>query len=282
MIKNKKYSPFKRDFIRGAGDNITNSGFDWGNAASIGAGVGALGLGVGALSKKGGGKRGELRALKSEFDTMLGNYEGSEFQALDRNALRRENVFEGQENIMEEMQVDTQAADYSKEQFQQQQANIMQGLRGVAGTSGAAGLAQALSGQASKQAQQSQITIGRQLQQNRRLKLQEEARMKQQLLIEESRLSQEDRAVQIANLEGARQFEIDKMTNMMGMSGSKIASINQNIAQKEQNIDEIGSAVGQAGSSMGGTANTTNTDPQQQYQGEFEQAQYTYDPNRTN
>jgi hypothetical protein len=225
------------------------------------------------------GDRKRKRSEEKKFDEMREEYEKSEFQAIDRDALRRENVFEGQENIMEEMQVDTQAADYSKEQFQQQQANIMQGLRGVAGTSGAAGLAQALSGQASKQAQQSQITIGQQLQQNRRLKLQEEARMKQQLLIEESRLSQEDRAVQIANLEGARQFEIDKMTNMMGMSGSKIASINQNIAQKEQNIDEIGSAVGQAGSSMGGTA---NTDPQQQYQGEFEQAQYTYDPNRTN
>ena len=202
------------------------------------------------------GDRKRKRSEEKKFDEMREEYEKSEFQPIDRDALRRENIFEGQENIMEEMQVDTQAADYSKEQFQQQQANIMQGLRGVTGTSGAAGLAQALSGQASKQAQQSQITIGQQLQQNRRLKLQEEARMNRQELMEESRLSQEDRAVQIANLEGARQYEIDKMTNMMGMSGSKIAGINQNIAQKEQMIGEIGSAVGQAGSSMSGGGGT--------------------------
>lgn len=206
------------------------------------------------------GDRKRKRSEEKKFDEMRDEYEKSEFQAIDRDALRRENIFEGQENIMEEMQVDTQAADYSKEQFQQQQANIMQGLRGVAGTSGAAGLAQALSGQASKQAQQSQITIGQQLQQNRRLKLQEEARMNRQELMEESRLSQEDRAVQIANLEGARQFEIDKMTNMMGMSSSKIAGINQNIAQKEQMIGEIGSAVGQAGSSMSGGGGSTPGD----------------------
>ena len=42
----------------------------------------------------------------------------------------------------------------------------------------------------------------------------------------------------------------------MGMSGSKIAGINQNIAQKEQMIGEIGSAVGQAGSSMSGGGGT--------------------------
>jgi len=239
MIKNKKYSPFKRDFIRGAADNITNPGFDWGKAASIGAGVGALGLGIGALSKRGGGKRGELRTLKSDFDKMLGEYEGSEFQALDRDALRRENVFEGQENIMEEMEVDTKAADYAREQFQQQQANIMQGLRGVSGASGAAGLAQALSGQASKQAQQSQITIGQQLQQARRMKLQEQSRINQQVLMEESRLSEADRAIQLADMQGARQFELDKMSTMMGVQGQRIAGIQGEIAANKKMWGDI-------------------------------------------
>ena len=81
------------------------------------------------------GRRSDLRDLKTDFDTMLSDYEKSEFQALDRDALRRENIFEGQENIfagqenifadqeniMEDMEVDTQAADYAREQFQQQQ-----------------------------------------------------------------------------------------------------------------------------------------------------------------
>lgn len=239
MIKNKKHSPFKQDFIRGATDDITSSGFNWGKAAGVAAGIGTLGLGVGALSRIGGGKRAELKGLKADFDTMLGDYEDSEFQALDRDALRRENVFEGQENIMEDMEVDTQAADYAREQFQQQQANIMQGLRGVAGASGAAGLAQALSGQASKQAQESQITIGQQLQQARRMKLQEQSRINQQVLTEESRLSEADRSIQLANMQGARQFELDKMSTMMGVQGQRIAGVQGEIAANKKMWGDI-------------------------------------------
>ena len=143
---------------------------------------------------------------------------------------------------------------------------------------------ESLSDQAARQAEQSRVTIGQQLQQNRRLKLQEQARINQQVLMEESRLSQADRAVQIANLEGARQFEIDKMTTLMGVAGQKIAGINQNIAQTQQTWNQVGSTVSQAGATWGGPGKTTNTTgdgTQQQFQGEFEQAQYTYDPNWT-
>ena len=226
---------------------------------------------------------------------MRETYEQSKFQALDREALRRENIFEGQENIfanqenifadqeniMEDMEVDNEAADYAREQFSQQQANIMQGLRGVTGASGAAGLAQTLSGQASKQAKESQLTIGQQLQQNRRMRLQEQSRlnqqerteqsrlnqqqlmeqsrMSQQVLMEDARLSEADRAVQLANMEGARQFELDKMTTLMGVSGQKIAGVNQQIAQTQQLYNQIGSTVSQAGVAWGGPTNTTNT-----------------------
>jgi len=202
------------------------------------------------------GNRERKRSEEKKFDAYRDTYEESEFEALDRDALRRENVFKGQENIMEEMEVDNQAADYAKEQFQQQQANIMQGLRGVAGTSGISGLAQSLSNQAVKQAEQSRVTIGQQLQQNRRLKLQEQSRINQQVLMEESRLSQEDRAVQIANLEGARQFEIDKLSTLMGVAGQKIAGVNQNIAQTQQAWNQVGSTISQAGAAWGGPETT--------------------------
>ena len=157
------------------------------------------------------GNRDRRKSEEGKFDELRETYEETEFETLDRDALRRENVFKGQENIMEDMEVDNQAADYAKEQFQQQQANIMQGLRGSAGASGTAGLAQALSGQASKQAQQSQIT---------------------------------------------RQFEVDKLTTMMGMSGSKIAGVNQQIAQTQQTYSQIGSAVTKAASAFGGGTGT--------------------------
>ena len=232
------------------------------------------------------GRRSDLRDLKSDFDTMLSDYEKSKFQALDRDALRRENIFEGQENIfanqenifadqeniMEDMEVDTQAADYAREQFQQQQANIMQGLRGVTGASGVAGLAQSLSGQASKQAKESQLTIGQQLQQNRKMRLQEQSRlnqqerseqsrlnqqqlieqgrMNQQVLMEQSRLSEADRAIQLANMEGARQFDLDKMSTMMGVQGQRIAGLQGEIAANKAMWGDIIGGVASVGAAF--------------------------------
>ena len=158
-------------------------------------------------------------------------YEKSEFQPLDAEALK-------QENIYEDLTVDTQAADYAREQFQQQQANIMQGMQGVVGSSGVAGLAQTMSNQAVQQSKQSQLTIGQQLQQNRRMQMQEK-----------SRLQGQDRQIQLANMQGARQFEIDKRDTLMGISGQKIAGAQQAMAGNQAAMGQIMGAVGQIGSS---------------------------------
>tara|TARA_R110001606_G_scaffold391101_2_gene558592 strand:+ start:12227 stop:13144 length:918 start_codon:yes stop_codon:yes gene_type:complete len=63
------------------------------------------------------------------------------------------NQFAGMENFYEDMQVDMRAANFQKEQGQQQRANIMQTLRGSAGSSGVAGLAQAMANQGQLQTQ---------------------------------------------------------------------------------------------------------------------------------
>jgi hypothetical protein len=178
--------------------------------------------------------RAKLEKGEAEFDRRLEDYEKSQFQPLDADALKQENVFE-------DLTVDTQAADYAREQFQQQQANIMQGLKGVAGSSGVAGLAQSLSMQASKQAKETQLTIGQQLQQNRRMQMQEQ-----------SRLQGQDRQIQLANMEGARQFELDKMSTLIGVSGQKIAGAQAAIAGRQQMYGQIAGAVGNvAGAAIG-------------------------------
>ena len=64
------------------------------------------------------------------------------------------NQFAGMENFYEDMTVDMRAAEFQAQQMRQQQANIMQTLRGAAGGSGVAGLAQALANQGQLQAQQ--------------------------------------------------------------------------------------------------------------------------------
>jgi len=195
-------------------------------------------LGISSVAKKARRRdranRAKLEEREAEFDRRLEAYEKSEFQPLDTEALEQENIFE-------DLEVDTEAADYAREQFQQQQANIMAGLRGAAGASGISGLAQSLSMQAKDQAKQTQLTIGQQLQQNRRMQMQEQAR-----------LNAQERQIQLANMEGARQFELDKMSTLMGVSGQKIAGAQQAIAQRQQMYGQIAGAVGNiAGAAIG-------------------------------
>tara|TARA_R100000458_G_scaffold11539_1_gene9350 strand:+ start:5096 stop:6181 length:1086 start_codon:yes stop_codon:yes gene_type:complete len=77
-----------------------------------------------------------------------------------------ENQFADMENVYEDMTVDMRAADFQKEMAQQQQANILQSLRGAAGTSGIAGLAQAMANQGMLQARQISTDVARQERQN--------------------------------------------------------------------------------------------------------------------
>ena len=78
------------------------------------------------------------------------------------------------ENLYEDLTVDTQGADYLRQQQQHQQANIMQGLKGAAGSSGVAGLAQSMANIGTQQAQKAAAIVSQQEQQNRRLRLQGE------------------------------------------------------------------------------------------------------------
>ena len=162
--------------------------------------------------------RAERAKAKKELDVRIKKYEDSEYIPLDLEAYKQENVYE-------DLTVDTEAADYAMQQFQQSQANIMQGLQGVAGASGAAGLAQSLSLRAADQSRQTQLTLGQQLQQNRKLAMGEEAR-----------LNDQQRQLRLADAEGRRQFDMDKMTTLIGVAGGKTAAANQNFAQSQSNV----------------------------------------------
>jgi len=90
-----------------------------------------------------------------------------------------ENMYQGMENRFEDMTVDMRAADFQRQQMQQQQADIMQTLGGAAGTSGIAGLAQTLVSQGAMQRQQIAAGISQQERQNRMLTAQEGSRIDQ-------------------------------------------------------------------------------------------------------
>ena len=82
------------------------------------------------------------------------------------------NPFLNQENVMEDLTVNQQQAEFQKQQFQQSQANILDGLRGSAGGGGVAALAQQLAQSGQLQAQQASADIGRQESANQMAKAQ--------------------------------------------------------------------------------------------------------------
>ena len=61
---------------------------------------------------------------------------------------------------------------------------------------------------------------------------------------EQSRLQGQDRQIQLANMQGARQFEIDKRDTLMGVAGQRIGGA-------RAGIENIRSAKGQIAGGVG-------------------------------
>jgi len=76
------------------------------------------------------------------------------------------NLYSNLENTMEDLTVNTQAADFAAQQQSQGLSNIMGSMNQAAGGSGIAALAQSLANQQSQNAQQASASIGQQEQRN--------------------------------------------------------------------------------------------------------------------
>ena len=83
------------------------------------------------------------------------------------------------ENVMEDLTVNKQQAEFEKQMLQQQQANMLSSLQGAAGSSGIAALAQAMTNQGITQAQKISASIGAQEAKNRQLQAQQASRLQQ-------------------------------------------------------------------------------------------------------
>jgi hypothetical protein len=205
----------------------------WWAALPVLAQVGIIGAGILGV-KKGIDKarsadrklRGDLGDAQAEFDKRLADYESSEFQPIDPSIVDQENIFE-------DMEIDTSGFEMQRKAFLQQQANILQSLQGVSGSSGAAGLATALSAAGDKQSQQMGMSVTQMLNRAKELRYQEEARIGAAVT-----------NVKLANAEGSRQFEIDKLNTLLGVAGQKIAGIRGQQAGRQQMYGQIASGVG--------------------------------------
>lgn len=87
------------------------------------------------------------------------------------------NLYANLENTMEDLTVNTQAADFAAQQQAQGLSNIMGSMSQAAGGSGIAALAQSLANQQSQSAQQASASIGQQEQRNQMAATQQAGRL---------------------------------------------------------------------------------------------------------
>ena len=136
----------------------------------VGAAVVTAGTGV---AKAIGGAKAKKAAAKKEAEAKAEmDLQKDKFAALDTS-----NPYANMENTMEDLTVNQQEAEFTKQQQQQGQANILQNMKGAAGGSGVAGLAQAMAQQGSLDAQKASVSIGKQEQGNQMAERQESSRL---------------------------------------------------------------------------------------------------------
>jgi hypothetical protein len=199
----------------------------------IGSAVVSAGLGVyKAVQGKKAADEAKEEAEKARVEM---DKQKDAFAALDTS-----NPYLNMENTMEDLTVNQQEAEFTKQQQMQTQASIMGQMRGAAGSSGIAALAQSLANQGSLNAQKASASIGAQEAQNQKLSAQE--------------------AGKIQGLERSgdlmsRQMQMGKIDTLMGMSADEVSNAQaMEAAGRQQMMSGIGQAAGGVASFAGQAA----------------------------
>ena len=198
--------------------------------AMILGGVKALTSIAGGIIGSGKRKR-EQRQAQAGYDKTLARLENMDTS----------NPYANQQNVYEDLTVNTQQADMLAGQQQQALGNTMQNLQGAAGGSGIAALAQSMANQQSQNLQAATASIGQQESQNQRLMMGQEAQM-QQNMVEGDMLS--------------RQMEASKTTGMLNRAGQRLSAANQARQQATSSImGGVGELAGMGATFLPGGAN---------------------------
>ena len=142
------------------------------------------------------------------------------------------NLYANQENVYEDLTVNTQQADFAAEQQQQALANTMGNMQGAAGGSGIAALAQTMANQQSKNLAAASISIGQQEQQNQMAERGMAAQLNQQ---------------EIAGEYQSREDKEEKMREQFGMAQQRLGAAK---AAKQAATQSIVGGVTQMASSV--------------------------------
>ena len=189
--------------------------------AIAGLAMGAAKMIKGGIDKKKAKK--EQAAAKEKMDRQMDEYMAQEVK----------NPYEGMENTMEDLTVDTQAAEFAAQKSEQARADIMGSMAASAGGSGIAALAQTMANQANQEAQAASASIATQEAANQKAERKEAGNI------------QELQAKGDAQVENLKR---DRMATQLGMSSAEVQAEGQNVADANammmSGISDIGSAAG--------------------------------------
>jgi len=190
------------------------------------AAVVTAGVGVAKAIKGGSDKRKAKKANDAAKKQMDADKE--KYMQLDTS-----NPYLNMENTMEDLTVNTQAADFAAEQSQASTANVLNNMNQAAGGSGIAALAQAMANQGQIGAQKASISIA-----------------------EQEKSNQDAERKEAGNIQGLeRQGEIQSRnmkkslaSTALGMSSADVQQTGADIATADkemmQGISDVGGAVG--------------------------------------
>lgn len=190
--------------------------------AAMGAVQGLAGIAGGMIGS--GKRKREQTAAQAEYNRNKARMENADTS----------NLYKNQENVYEDLTVNTQEADFIAQQQNQGMANTMDALQGAAGGSGIAALAQSLANQQSQNAQSAAVSIGSQEAGNQMAERQMAAQLQQN---------------EIQGEYQSRADEKDKVDTMLGMSQQRLGAANDARAAATKSI--IGGVTGLVGSAAG-------------------------------
>ena len=194
---------------------------------------GLTGIASGIIGSK--GRKKEQAAAQAEFNRNKARMEGADTSNLNKNM----------ENTMEDLTVNTQAAEFQAQQQAGGFANTMDNLSSAAGGSGIAALAQSMAGAQSNAAIQSSADIGRQEAGNQKAERQMAGQLQQQ---------------EIQGEYASRAAEKDKVDTMLGMSQQRLGAANEaRDAATASIVGGVGSAVGGAAGIVSGLPSVKGT-----------------------
>ena len=173
-----------------------------------------------------GGKKRLAREKEAKglFDTAFQGYMTQDIS----------NTFSNMENTMEDLTVNTQAADFTAANQAQGLADTMGSLRQSAGSSGIAALAQSLANAQSQNAQQASVSIGQQESTNQRLSASQAGALQ---------------SMERAGEERAMGRETERLGTEVGIRQTELASAEADIRAAQQ---ARAAAIGQFAGGVGG------------------------------